>query len=56
MNLDADDPAYRDLESPDLVNEDGVWAGLFGWCVVCRRSADLYCKDVRDPICCKECK
>ena len=31
-------------------------AGKFGWCIMCRGQANLYCKDTRHPVCSFECK
>jgi Sec7-like guanine-nucleotide exchange factor len=54
--LDPDDPLYKGLQPSQETNEKGIYAGKFGWCVVCRNPADLYCKDTRDPICSLDCK
>ena len=49
-------------EKPDeraevvLMNEKGIPAGKFGWCVACRGTAGLYCKHTRHPVCSFECK
>jgi brefeldin A-inhibited guanine nucleotide-exchange protein len=40
----------------DIKNEHGITAGKFGWCIVCRGQANLYCKDTRHPVCSYECK
>lgn len=40
----------------DIKNEHGIPSGKFGWCIVCRNSANLYCKDTRHPVCSYECK
>ena len=40
----------------DITNEIGVPAGKFGWCIMCRGPANLYCKDTRYPVCAFECK
>ena len=40
----------------DVKNEQGILAGKFGWCIVCRGQANLYCKDTRHPVCSFECK
>ena len=29
---------------------------MFGWCAVCRKTAELYCKETRIPICSVKCK
>ena len=54
--LNPDDPYYRKLRVVYIHNEAGVLRSKFGWCVICRNTADLYCKDTRDPICSKRCK
>ena len=38
------------------MNEQGIPAGKFGWCVCCRGTANLYCKHTRHPVCSFECK
>jgi brefeldin A-inhibited guanine nucleotide-exchange protein len=43
------------LELP-IVNENGILSGKFGWCFICRKSANLYCKDTRVPVCSLACK
>ena len=40
----------------DITNELGIPAGKFGWCIMCRGPANLYCKDTRYPVCAFECK
>lgn len=40
----------------DIKNENGIPCGKFGWCIVCRSQANLYCKDTRHPVCSFECK
>jgi len=44
---------YKPVE---LWNERGNPAGMFGWCFICRDSADFYCKDTRYPVCSFICK
>lgn len=39
-----------------IENEVNITSGKFGWCIVCRNEASLYCKDSRYPVCCFECK
>lgn len=56
LELKPDDPYYRTFRKVKLENEQGRKAGLFGWCFVCRRPADLYCKDTRIPVCSLNCK
>jgi hypothetical protein len=40
----------------EILNEQKIVCGKFGWCIVCRNSANLYCKDTRHPVCSFECK
>jgi hypothetical protein len=47
---------YSKTYKVSLVNEISATAGLFGWCFMCRSTADFYCKDNRVPICGKKCK
>ena len=42
--------------SIDLPNEKGIDWGKFGWWMVCRKEANLYCKDTLYPICSLDCK
>lgn len=39
-----------------LKNEIGELNGTFGWCLVCRKSADYFCKQTKLPICSLQCK
>jgi len=48
-------PTFEEIPT-DLVNEQGVPCGKFGWCVACRGTANLYCKHTRYPVCSFECK
>ena len=54
--LDPDDETYKKVILVTVNNEDGISSGKFGWCVICRKTADFYCKDSRDPICSEACK
>jgi len=40
----------------EIPNELGIASGKFGWCIVCRNKANLYCRDTRHPVCSFECK
>lgn len=40
----------------NIINEKAASAGLFGWCYMCRSTADFYCKESRLPVCGKKCK
>lgn len=39
-----------------MKNELDIEAGRFGWCIVCRGSANLFCKDTKHPVCNADCK
>ncbi|KAM3147892.1 hypothetical protein pb186bvf_000220 [Paramecium bursaria] len=43
----------RDIQ---YTNEKEVINGTFGWCILCRESAEFYCKENRVPICSFICK
>lgn len=43
----------RDVQ---FTNEKEVINGTFGWCILCRESAEFYCKENRVPICSFICK
>ena len=42
------------LSDPDNYTSDD--RGRFGWCVVCDKSADYFCRKSRDPVCSVDCK
>lgn len=42
------------LSDPD--NDTSDDRGRFGWCVVCDKSADYFCRKSRDPVCSMDCK
>jgi hypothetical protein len=48
-------PYAKSFKVP-LQNEKSASAGFFGWCFMCRNSADFYCKDNKVPVCGKKCK
>lgn len=50
------DNRYKHKIPTKVKNESGATPGEFGWCVVCRKSADRYCRDLRVPVCNHECK
>jgi brefeldin A-inhibited guanine nucleotide-exchange protein len=52
----AENRDYRWIVNPDIENEKGIPSGFFGWCIICRNRADIYCKESRYPICSIECK
>lgn len=47
---------YTELVQVQIMNETGETSGRFGWCVECRKPAEFYCKDSKDPICSEKCK
>lgn len=58
MKIPLNPIPYCKSDCPDvkIPNELGIEAGRFGWCIVCRNTANLYCKDTRHPVCSQECK
>lgn len=56
LSLDPNDKSYQIDYQVDLLNEKQEPCGRFGWCVLCRKTADLYCKDTRLPVCSFACK
>jgi len=56
LALDPNDKSYHSDYRVDLQNEQQEPCGRFGWCVLCRKTADLYCKDTRLPVCSFACK
>lgn len=53
---ETDDLKYKKIMTVSIDNEQNVVSGKFGWCFVCRKSANVYCKDSRVPVCTAECK
>ncbi len=43
-------------EDVSLVNERNAPCGKYGWCVVCRNTANSVCKTTKVPICSAECR
>ena len=39
-----------------IKNEIGLEAGRYGWCTVCRNTANLFCGDTKHPVCSVECQ
>jgi len=56
FSLDADSPGFKTLIKADVENENNETAGYFGWCIMCRARANIYCKETRVPVCSVECK
>jgi len=53
---ETDDLKYKKIMTVDIENEQNMSSGKFGWCFICRKSANVYCKDSRVPVCNAECK
>ena len=49
-------PLYARAFNLTVLNERREAAGKFGWCYMCRKKADFYCKDNRKPVCSRNCK
>jgi hypothetical protein len=56
IKVKKDDPKTKNSVKVDIKNEHDIICGKFGWCIVCRNAANLYCKDTRHPVCSYECK
>lgn len=50
------DLRYKHKIPTKVRNEKGNPAGEFGWCIVCRKPAERYCRDLRVPVCNHDCK
>ena len=40
----------------DIVNEVSLPAGHYGWCIVCRNTANIFCSETQHPVCSNECQ
>ena len=49
-------PLYRKLSNLKIYNEYNNESGYFGWCYICRKKANYYCKDRKVPLCSFKCK
>ena len=49
-------PIFRKIVNPQIYNENQDICGFFGWCNICRKTANYYCVSHRLPICSFECK
>ena len=56
IKVKKDEQKSKKQVQVEIINEHGIPAGKFGWCIVCRNQANLYCKDTRHPVCSFECK
>ena len=55
-SISANPTSNTELIHVQIQNENDEVSGKFGWCFVCRRQANLYCKDTRIPLCSVDCK
>ena len=55
-NSDFFKPIYRSIKFPQIKNENNFMSGFFGWCNICRKTANYYSIDYRIPICSYYCK
>ena len=55
-NQIASSPLYSRAIPVDVSNEKGIKSGIFGWCFVCRESAEYYSKEYKLPVCSQGCK
>ena len=53
---DFDKPIFRKLKAPEIYNEIAYPSGFFGWCNICRKTANHYCIEHKIPICSFVCK
>lgn len=56
LTYETDDVKYKKIMTVSIENEQNILSGKFGWCIVCRKSANVYCKDSRVPVCNADCK
>ena len=40
----------------EITNEVGLPAGQYGWCIVCRNTANIYDEETQHPVCSTECQ
>ena len=55
-DIDFKNPLYRRLSNIKIINEYNYESGYFGWCYICRKKANFYCKNRRIPLCSFKCK
>lgn len=49
-------PKYFHIKNPHIRNENEEESGSFGWCCICRKGAEFYCKSTRAPVCSLKCR
>ncbi|KAL4432129.1 hypothetical protein ABPG74_014383 [Tetrahymena malaccensis] len=47
---------YTQTIQVSVENENNQVSGKYGWCFICRKTANFYCRETRVAICCPECK
>ena len=47
---------FRVIKPPEIYNENEYQSGFFGWCYICRKTANHYCIEHRLPLCSFICK
>ena len=47
---------FRTIDPPSIYNENLYTCGFFGWCNICRKTANHYCITYRLPVCSFVCK
>ena len=47
---------FRKIKFPQIINENNYICGFFGWCNICRKTANYYCLSHRLPVCSFNCK
>ncbi|KAL4477738.1 hypothetical protein ABPG72_018912 [Tetrahymena utriculariae] len=47
---------YTQTIQVSVENENNQVSGKYGWCFICRKTANFYCRETRVAICCAECK
>ena len=53
---DFNKPIFRLIKSPEIYNEYSYPSGFFGWCNICRKTANHYSIEHRLPLCTFVCK
>ena len=49
-------PVFRKIKFLQIMNENNFVCGFFGWCYICRKTANFYAINHRVPICSFSCK
>ena len=51
-----EDPSSAHILPIDCLNEKNEINGKFGWCILCRKPANFYCRVLKVPVCSYHCK